>query len=71
MVPPLLQLVYPVVDEYVGVGTPVNRAWFYLYHGLFRQPEIDDPNIKTCFKELAEKSQNDDEKEHGEFQLTS
>ena len=51
-----LQLVYPVIDEYVGVGAPIYSAWFYLYHGLFRQPEIDDPNIKTCFKEFAEKS---------------
>ena len=36
-----LQLVYPVIDEYVGVGAPIYSAWFYLYHGLFRQPEMN------------------------------
>ena len=44
---------YPVEDEYVGVGTPVNSAWFYLSQSLFRQPEIDKSDVKTSFKELS------------------
>ena len=50
-----LQLVYPVADEYVGVGTPVNSTWFDLYHGLFRQPEIYESDIKTSFEELGKR----------------
>ena len=41
----------PVVDEYVGVRTPVCSAGSYLCHCFFRQPEIGESVIKVFFSE--------------------